>query len=461
MKLCRTLITMLFFAVYATAAVAAPTAKQGGRHALFVVIGHYGSGLPNLPGVSQDLEHARTLARALGVPEENFVMLRDKDATSDAIRRAGAELALRLAPSDHVVLYFSALGSHRADPDRPGACEETFVAADGVHVGYSELASHFIPVAERAEKTIVFFDICHSSSADMGSLVQRCVPAPAGQQCLSSMTRWRGFVNELRKSAVPTANIVAIAARPQDTMYGDKGGGVAGRSARDCLSEASADADQSGGLSFAEIAACAQGVIERRTGKGRTARLVVSGNSAYAPVIISTSHGSVRSLFENLYAGRDGRREVVLSPAGQLLGGGAAQGISLRSSTVGYLYLFSTNGQGYSLLFPTASDSDNRLRAGSVFTWPRAGASGLVLPTGTTLLAIVADNERDRKLLPGDGLSAVFGDRDGREGLFQFVTTSINGREAPCVVSGHARNLSLARACSDSYGAALLTVSPR
>jgi len=412
------------------------------RHALFVIVGQYGHGLPTLAGTARDVEHARALAHALSVPEDQIHILRDRDASADAIRRAADDLAMRLAPSDQVLLYFSGLGSHRADLDRPGVCEETFIAGDGTRVGYGELASYFLPVAERAEKTLAVLDSCSSPEEGVAGLAQRCVAPPAEDAC-SSKRSWRGFVTELRKSAVPTANIVALqAAAPGAPAWGDAThGGLFGFSLSECVRAARGDRDRSGALSVEELSDCAKAGVTRRLAARATPRVQVAGNRYYAPFVTGSAGGASPALLADLHAGRDGRRDVVLSAAGRKL--------SLRSAAVGYLYLIASEPDGgYRLLFPTADARENRLRAGTTFTWPGKFAAG------DAVLAVIADNARDMTQLPDGARFA--DDAGGRATLMRFVTASLRRKEAPCLQSGRARNLSLARGCSDAYAAGFL-----
>lgn len=445
---------------------------QARRHALLIVVGQYPGAFPRMPGAAHDVEHARALVRVLDVPEDQVTLLRDHAAAAEGIRRAAADLALRLAPSDQVLVYFSGLGSHRADLDRPGTCEETFIAGDGVPLGHGELAHHFLAVAERAEKTLVVFDSCNGDAGERPGLVRRCIAPPAGEECGGTAARrWRGFVNELRKSSVSAANVVAVAAAaPGEAAYADTArGSLFGSALPRCLAAESSDRDRSGAISIGEIGNCARQLVEQqvKVGKGEmvdevakvaevegAARPAFSGNRAFAPRASRQGQGKASTLLEDLYAGRDGRRQVVLEIKGQA-GPGA---ITLRSMSVGYLYLIAADPSGgFRLLFPNPAERENRLRAGATFAWPVQGVMP-ALPRGAALLAIVADNERDLAQLPPAG--AWPADAAGRERLYRFVTTSIRSGSAPCRQSGAARNLSLARGCSDAYGAALIAPAP-
>lgn len=422
-----------------------PAAAQGARHALVVLVGSYGAGLPRVPGIAQDREHALAIARKLGVADAQITVLQDGAATAEGIRRAAAELAMRTAVSDQLLLYFAGLGSQRADQDRPGNCEETFVAHDGTHLGHGELADFFLPAIERADKTVALFDSCNRSDTS-GGRPARCVAPPPGQACASTAPgRWRGFVNELRKSSVAAVNIVGLLAAPR-AGQAEARGGEFGSALSACFNGAALDSNRSGALSAGELADCAQAQAKAQ----RPYQL--DGNRGYAP-LWSGGEGPASELFADILAGRDGRRKVVLD-AVRPASGGAGSALSLRSESAGYLYLFATDGGDYRLLFPTADERDNRLRPGTVFSWPRSGA--LPVAPGAQVLALVADNEHDLALLPAKAAPAA-----RREALYRFAASSVRAASAPCMATGSARLLALARACSNAYAAALLTIDAR
>lgn len=447
---------LLALALLAGAARAAPPAPpaRGGRFALIVAVGNYGAGLPKLPGVQRDVERARAVAKAAGVPEENIVTLREREASADAIRRALGELALRLAPADRVLLYFSGLGSRHRDLDRPGLCEQQFLAAGAEPLGYGELAGLTVPLAERAEKTMVFFDTCDAPRR--GALAARCVPAEPGNDCqVGPATRWRNFTSDVRKAAVPTANIVAVhAGKPDDTVFDDAGGGLFTSALAHCALA------EGGAASLAELAGCAQPAVDQRAGgAGKGGQITLNGNAALAPFTRHAGAGPA-ALFEALQAGRDGRKDMVLEnvrpPAGV-----EGPALSLRSAAVGYLYLLAADAGGaVRLVYPSAADGANRVRAGETFVFPsKPGRSPLA--AGATLLAILADNERNLAMLPA-APGAAFGlDAGARQALYDFATTSLRAAEPPCQASGRARNVSLWRGCSDAYGAATLVIAPK
>lgn len=454
-------LSVLF--MLAPAAWASAPAVRGGSFALIVAVGDY-AGLPKLSGAQRDVEHARAVAKAVGVPDDNILSLRDRDASADGIRRALTDLALRLSPADRVFIYFSGLGSRRQDLDRPGGCEEVFLAADGVPLGYGELAGLTVPVAERADKTVVFLDTCGSPQRGGGGLAARCVPAEARNDCrVNAGTRWRNFTSDIRKAAVPSANIVTVhAGKPDDTVFDETAGGLFTSAIDRCGLVEVPDQDQSGAVSLGELAACAQQAVDRRAGgPGKGGQITLNGNQGFVPFMLKPGgQGSLPKLFDDLANGRDGRKGMVLenmrSPADV-----DGPTISLRSAAVGYLYLLVADSKGSArLVYPAAADGSNRIRSGETFIFPRKGGRSPLTP-GTTLLAILADNERNLAMLPAAPGADFIADATARKALYDFATTSVRAAEAPCQASGRARNVSLWRGCSDAYGAAVIAITPK
>ena len=64
-------------------------------------------------------------------------------------------------------------------------------------------------------------------------------------------------------------------------------------------------------------------------------------------------------------------------------------------------------------------------------------------------------------LLPAAPGKPFTADSGARKALHDFATTSLRAAEAPCQASGQLRNLSLWRACSDAYGAAVIVITPK
>ena len=155
--------------------------------------------------------------------------------------------------------------------------------------------------------------------------------------------------------------------------------------------------------------------------------------------------GPIVRLFDDIVAGRDGRKQMLFENAPAPAPGDVdGPSVTLRSSAVGYLYLIACDGVGtMRLIYPSVAGGSNRLVA------------------GTSLLAILADNERDLALLPAAPGKSFSADAGARKALYDFATTSLRAAEAPCQASGKERNLSLWRACSDAYGAAAIVITPK
>ena len=447
---------LLALLIVSVPAVATVPPLRGGRFALLVSVSGM-AGQPRLPGAQRDLDLTRAVVRAAGVPDGNVVTLRDRDAGGENIRQALSDLALRLAPADRVLISFAGHGQRRVDADRPGGCEEVFLAADGEAIGYGELAAQLIPIVERAEKTVVYFDACAAPQGGSAAGKARCLPAPANSACrIDANTRWRNLTSEIRKAGVPTANIVGVhVGRPEKGAFDDAPAAI-GR----CLLSEAPDVNQSGAISIAEIGRCVEQIVDRSGGAGNGLQ-TLNGNVAFVPAMPrGEGVGPVARLFDDIVAGRDGRKQMQFENA-RASGDVDGPTISLRSSAVGYLYLIASDGDGaLRLVFPAAADGSNRLVAGANFRFPRTGGHS-PLAAGTSLLAILADNERDLALLPAPSGKSFAADASARKVLHDFATTSLRAAEAPCQANGKERNLSLWRACSDAYGAAVLVITPK
>lgn len=414
---------------------------RGGRFALLI---------QTASAPAADLERARDFARRFGAPDDNVLVLQGRSASGDGLRAAASDLALRVSQADRVMVYFSAQGSRRPDPDRPGACEPVIMAGDQEKLGFSDLAGMFLPVSERVEKTVYLFDTCHSYGGKPGRGNSRCLP-PSGGDCRTGNTRWRDFVTEIRKSGVHTANIVAIhASNFEQSTQEEAGGGLFTRTLSQCQQRSSFDTDGSGAISYTELAACAERELERSApGSGQTP--VLSGNRNLVAGLSPEARPVLAGrMLEDAVTGRDGRKEIALN-----LPRGSDQ-LTIRAASVGYLYVFAGSGNRLRLIYPGPTDN-NRLKLGESFALPLPRD---VLAEGGNLLTVVADNERSLTLLP----AAIRNGSDVSEPLvrkafFDFIQTSVRAALPACQATGKQRNLSLWRGCSDAYGAALMPLS--
>ena len=132
-------------------------------------------------------------------------------------------------------------------------------------------------------------------------------------------------------------------------------GGVATQAWRDCIAGSAVDRDASGGLSAAEIQACAQAQIDARL-KGVKGFLphhvTVAGNAGAVlsfPEGAATGKPSAYNTLLDIYNSRDDRRVVRLEAARSAFRIGQDEvEFSLTSSHAGYAYLLMVGSDGAS-----------------------------------------------------------------------------------------------------------------
>ena len=115
------------------------------RYALLVGINAYRHRLP-LRGCINDLELTReTLRDRFGFELERIQMLKDDQATLEAIRAAMGALAAEVGPDDLVVFYFSGSGSQIRDPSGVDGWVNSLVLSDS---GRGDVPNRDLRVAE-------------------------------------------------------------------------------------------------------------------------------------------------------------------------------------------------------------------------------------------------------------------------------------------------------------------------
>lgn len=150
-------------------------AGAGGKHALLIGIDHY----PllgerwSLRGCVRDVESmALVLRQRFAFPDDSIVLLRDGEATAEAIRDGLAALRARTHPGDVVVVHYSGHGSWRHHPARPSGREETLVPADSGRdphpnrdVADTEIEAWLAKIGRVTPYVTLIFDSCFSGSA--------------------------------------------------------------------------------------------------------------------------------------------------------------------------------------------------------------------------------------------------------------------------------------------------------
>jgi hypothetical protein len=478
----------------AAPAAHAQAQARASRHALIIAVGEYvDPAIPTLKGIGYDVESATRMAAAMQVPEQNIRALRDLDATAANVEREIAALNARTRPGDRVFFYFSGHGSRWSEPAASSGaagnmCVEALLPTDGAPLTNEHLAGLLKPIADKTDKLFVFYDACHSGgiagqplalprslAAGSGGLHAKFSPAGAPDQCSRPTNiRTRAFTPEaVRQGGLPE-NIVQISSsRPDEVSFDDdEGGGIATQAWRDCMlgggSGANPDLDLSGQVSVAELAACAQGRIDKRFANStqfKAQHITLGGNRQFVPGWFAGSFGASSAqaapagdpgaALEDILAQRDPRRAITVGLASERLAIGRDRlELSVSSSHDGYLYLvlLGSDRHSFYLLFPNDVDRGNAIRAGEILRLPRPNwritAQG---PAGTDrLLAVVAASPRDLSVLG-----------KGRAGPFLQSLTDANGRSTLSRIMGTADCGAVAGAgarCSDAYGAALVDV---
>lgn len=235
-------------------------------HALIMTIGDYQGSIPKLKGVPYDTATATEIARRLGVPASNIQALRDEQLTLEGMRKAFDELESKLGGDDQVFIYYSGHGGRQLVQEDGGErCAESLITVEGRAFTDAEMEDRLKRLAAKSQKTIVFLDACHSggvTTRSVGGATPLFAPKSysAGQNCIKPTNILTRSISAPKPPGSGGANFVHIAAaRDSEVSLDQPGrGGVASQAWLACLAGAARDSDGSGGLSAAEIQACAQ-----------------------------------------------------------------------------------------------------------------------------------------------------------------------------------------------------------
>ncbi len=487
-------------------------------HALIMTIGDYQGNIPKLKGVPFDAATATEIAQRMGVPAANIHALKDGELTLEGMRRAMDELEAKLGGNDQVFIYYSGHGGRQlVQEEGEERCAESLITVDGQGFTDTEMESRLKRFSEKAQKTIVFLDACHSGGVTTRSVSS--APAaymaksytPPGLSCVKPTNILTRGILAPKAAGSGGGNFVHIAAARDSEISLDQPGrgGVASQAWLACLSGAAKDTDGSGGLSAQEIQTCAQGRIEEQL-KGAQGFLPhhvsIIGNPsmvlsyavkevasestptsapapvkvpvvlaapavtapAAAPVAPPPSAAAIKpsalAALNDIYNNRDDRRLVTLTAAKSSLKIGRDNlDFTLNSREGGYVYLMmvGSDGQTFDLLFPNQLDRNNLIEVGGSMRLPRPAwqLSAEGPPGKDTLLAIVTDSPRDftdAGLKPSGPFSAVaaVAAKD-----IQLVTSGgAQTAAAQCADATATRNISIKKSCSTGYAAALLTI---
>jgi Caspase domain/Domain of unknown function (DUF4384) len=249
------------------------------RHALIIGVSEYQNPqIPTLTGVPYDMESAKKIALAMGIPESNISYLKNSDATKSNILNELQKMGNSASEGSREFVYFSGHGTRYQDYSA-GGCVEGLYSYDGQAITNKEFATASKKLIASADKVITMIDACHSEGVvppknstrsiaislkpkfflDKSGGTDNACAKPANQ-------RTRGLVAESTRIGALQENVVQItSSRPDEVSFDEPGkGGIATQAVRDCLLGKGKDLDNSGGVSIEEVQQCAQEIINSK-----------------------------------------------------------------------------------------------------------------------------------------------------------------------------------------------------
>lgn len=263
------------------------------NHALIVGIGQYSAASESspLPGVPKDLETARKMALAMGIPASQITELRDSQATKSNIVSELERLRRRVASGEKVFIYFSGHGTSHETRD---GCQQGIVPyTEGRHTQQdvlteAELASYTSKISEKADKAVVMVDACFSGglvasatrSFGSSTTIRPKVVTRSGDQCGVAVNQplARSFAPAMQRLGVPQQNFVQISAANYNEVSWDSEqlGGLATHSLGECLLGDAKDLNSSGAITLEEVRQCAQEKLDRLMAPHKAAGMLPS-----------------------------------------------------------------------------------------------------------------------------------------------------------------------------------------
>ncbi len=254
---------------------------QNNRAALIIGIGEYESPEASpLPGVGADIESAKQIAKAMGIPDKNIVILRDHEATKINIVQAFKRFSAIASDGGRAFIYYSGHGTRSYDPNSK-RCYEGLLSYDRQEITNEEIAEATRQLNQNVDKTIILFDSCHSGgvlksnlttrSASKSSLTPKFFTKSSDTElamCAQATNlRTRSVYDQSTRLGAIQENLVFItASRPDEVSYdeGQGKGGIATQAIRDCLLGKAKDRNASGGITLEEIRVCSQELINQK-----------------------------------------------------------------------------------------------------------------------------------------------------------------------------------------------------
>lgn len=253
------------------------------RHALIIGVSQYRDDeVPPLFGVSSDMDSAREIATAMGIPTTNITELFNEQATKANIIAELRKLSQRKTDGGRILIYFSGHGT-RWREGNSGGCVEGLLTWDRQVIVNREFAQFARPLGLKADKLIIMFDACHSGGVAGVARKTRSIGsdqlAPkffmradaTGAACSKpSNVRTRSLIGPAQDGveALPENVVHIMSARPDEVSFDEPSrGGLATQAVKRCLLGGASDSDGSGGVSLAEVEACSQGFIREKVAR--------------------------------------------------------------------------------------------------------------------------------------------------------------------------------------------------
>ena len=281
---------------------------QSNRAALIIGIEHYRNPVtaPSLLGVPADINSAKQIAKAMGIPDKNVTVIQNQQATKRNLMEAFKKVSEFGANGGRVFIYFSGHGSRDYDHKKK-QCYEGLLSYDEELITNEEIASATQKLKDNVDKTIVLFDACHAGGVLKTALQTRS----AGSTPTLSLTpkfvakgslddvmacraatnfQTRGLFDQATRLGALQENLVLISSARPDEVAWDEGpgaGGIATQALRDCLLGQARDTNSSGAVTLEEIRACAQVKMDQKLPgpNPKASNLVIRGNRNLIPVI--------------------------------------------------------------------------------------------------------------------------------------------------------------------------------
>ena len=298
------LLLALLLGIFFTGSIQA----QNNRAALIIGIEHYRNPVtaPSLLGVPADMNSAKQIAKAMGIPDKNVTVIQNQQATKRNLMEAFKKVSEFGANGGRVFIYFSGHGSRDYDHKKK-QCYEGLLSYDEELITNEEIASATQKLKDNVDKTIVLFDACHAGGVLKTALQTRS----AGSTPVLSLTpkfvakgslddvmacraatnfQTRGLFDQATRLGALQGNLVLISSARPDEVAWDEGpgaGGIATQALRDCLLGQARDTNASGAITLEEIRACAQVKMDQKLPgpNPKASNLVIRGNRNLIPVV--------------------------------------------------------------------------------------------------------------------------------------------------------------------------------